>query len=69
VIQTHVPDLQRNGIERRKLARFRHRWEIHQCQISTVLLIPGDAFIVVEEIAAAVENQTVIPYLHRPRVV
>ena len=52
--------LQRDDFKRRKLAIRRvDAGEIHQTQIAPKLLVPGNPFIVIEEVPAAIKDETV----------
>ena len=57
-IKLEVPDLKRDDFERREISsrRFDVR-EIHKGQVAAIFLVSADAFIIIEEIAATVENE------------
>src|SRR4029077_15691737 len=58
--ETKVLDLQRSQFERLEApARRIQRREIHQRQGGTVALVTTDPFVVVQKIAAAIENETI----------
>jgi len=44
-------------------------WEIHQREVAPELALVGDTFVVVEEVAAPVENQLPFEYLYRADMV
>ena len=67
--ETKVLDLQGGQFERLEASAGRVQVrEIHQRKVVTVVLVATDAFIVVQEITAAIENEAVSIDFDRPRM-
>ena len=57
-IKPEVPDLKRDDFQRREISGPRlDICEIHQRQVAAIIFVPADAFIIIEEIAATIENE------------
>ena len=67
--ETKVLDLQRNQFERMEASARRIQvGKIHQGKVVTVALVTTDTFIVVQKIAAAIENETISIDFDRSRM-
>ncbi len=67
VVQAHPAGLHRRHAQPDQTARVRrHRYEVQQAQVVAVLLIAVDALVVVDEIAAAVQDEPAAVDLDRP---
>jgi hypothetical protein len=58
-LETEFPDLKRDHLERGKGACRLEVDKVHQGQVVTKLVIAPDALVVVQEIAAAIENKPI----------
>jgi len=61
-----VPDLYGHYVQVEKDAgRFIEGWEIHERQVGTVAFKATNAFVIVEEVAAAVKDELVVMLVSR----
>ena len=64
-----IPDLKRDDLERSEISGRRFDiCEIHQRQVAAIFFVPADTFIIIEEIAAAIENEPLMVDLDGLRV-
>ena len=60
-IKLEVPDLKRDDFERREIAGRRFDiCEIHRRQVAAIFFVAADAFIIIEEIAATIKNESLM---------
>src|ERR1700687_1291885 len=57
-VEPEVPDLKRDDLKRSEISGRRFDiCEIHQRQVAAIFFAPADTFIIIEEIAATIENE------------
>ena len=67
--QLEVPDLKRDCLERGEVSgRGLGICEIHERQVAAIFFAPPDTFIIIEEIAATIENEPLMVDLDGLRV-
>jgi hypothetical protein len=44
-------------------------WQVEQTKITSILLVSADAFVIIDKITAAVQDQLSVIYLERSRMV
>ena len=69
-MQSHLTSLQRRHFQLSKFTRCRIQpWQIEQAKIISVLLVAADPLVIVDKIAAAIQDQFLAVDLERPRMV
>ena len=69
-LESHLPHAQRNHLQRNQFTANRiGTGQIQQSEVGAERLVPADAFVVVDDVTAAVQDRFAAIYLDRPGMV